>query len=43
VRARNGDKVLLVPSYGLPVVGILYDAIAGNDFCNGKIAPTLPN
>jgi len=41
--SKNGDKVLLVPSYGLPVVGILYDAIAGNDFCNGKIAPTLPN
>ena len=37
--AKNGDKVILVPSYGPPVVGILYDATAGNDYCNGHIAP----
>lgn len=24
------------------MVGILYDATAGNDFCNGKIAPVNP-
>ena len=36
--AKNGDKVVLIPSYGNPVVGILYDAVAGNDYCNGKIA-----
>ncbi len=41
--AKNGDKVVLFPSCGSPVVGILYDAVAGNDFCNGKIAPTLPS
>lgn len=41
--AKNGDKVLLVPSYGAPVVGILYDAAAVNDTCNGKLAPTSPN
>lgn len=41
--AKNGDKVVFLPSYGSPVVGILYDAKAGNDFCNGKIAPILPN
>lgn len=40
--ANNGDKVILIPSYGAPVVGILYDAIAGNDTCNGRIAPTSP-
>lgn len=40
--AKNGDKVLLVPSYGPPVVGILYDAVAGNDTCNGRIAPVSP-
>jgi hypothetical protein len=39
--AKNGDKVVLFPSYGNPVVGILYDAIAGNDYCNGRIAPIL--
>lgn len=41
--AHNGDKVMLIPSYGAPVVGILYDAKAGNDYCNGRIAPTSPN
>lgn len=41
--AKNGDKVLLVPSYGAPVVGILYDAVAGTDTCNGRIARTAPN
>lgn len=41
--AQNGDKVMLIPSYGAPVIGILYDAVAGNDFCNGRIAPTSPN
>jgi len=43
--AKNGDKVMLIPTNGTPVVGILYDASAGNDFCNGKlalIAPTNP-
>jgi hypothetical protein len=41
--AANGDKVLLIPSWGAPVVGILYDATAGNDNCNGKLAPCSPN
>ena len=41
--ARNGDKVVLIPSWGNPIVGILYDAQAGNDYCNGKIAPIAPN
>jgi hypothetical protein len=42
--AQNGDKVVLVPSYGgPPVIGILYDATAGNDYCNGKLAPIAPN
>ena len=36
--AKNGDKVVLVPEYGQPVAGILYDAVAGNDTCNGRIA-----
>jgi len=40
--AKIGDKVVLIPSYGSPVIGILYDATAGNDYCNGKIAPISP-
>ena len=41
--AKNGDKVLLIPEYGSPVAGILYDAIPGNDTCNGRIAITHQN
>jgi len=41
--AKNGDKVVLVPMYGAPVIGVLYDAVAGNDSCNGRIAPTNAN
>lgn len=40
--AKNGDKVVLF-GWGGPVVGILYDATAGNDYCNGKLAVTKPN
>jgi hypothetical protein len=38
--AKNGDKVVLFPAYGTPTVGVLYDAMAGNDHCNGRLAPT---
>jgi len=41
--AKNGDKVVLMSTYAAPFVGILYDATAGNDYCNGKIAPIKPN
>lgn len=46
--AKNGDKVLHVPNYGTPVIGVLYDAYVGNDYCNGRVAPiaatdTCPN
>jgi hypothetical protein len=37
--AKNGDKVVLFPSYGPPMLGILYDAVAGNDSCNGRMTP----
>lgn len=41
--AKNGDKVVLLPEhYGLPVVGVLYDATPGNDCCNGRLAPISP-
>lgn len=40
--AKNGDKVVLLPSSGVPIIGILYDAKAGNDYCNGRIAPIAP-
>lgn len=42
-KAKNGDKVVLLPQYGTPVIGILYDATVGNDTCNGRLAPIKPN
>lgn len=41
--AKNGDKVVLVASYGPPTIGILYDAVAGNNYCNGKLAIIAPS
>lgn len=42
--AKNGDKVILISPYDkTPVAGILYDATAGNDYCNGRIALTSPS
>ena len=44
--AKNGDRVMLVGNIGStwpkPVVGILHDATAGNDTCNGQLA-TVPS
>ena len=41
--AKNGDKVVVFPSYGAPYVGVLYDAVAGQDYCNGRVASTSPS
>ena len=41
--AENGDRVIMIPDHGAPVVGVLYDAIPGIDTCNGRIAPSAPN
>lgn len=35
--AKNGDKVVYFSHSG-PIIGILYDAQAGNDYCNGRLA-----
>ena len=39
--AKNGDMVIMcgVHASEKPIVGILYNAVAGNDHCNGYIAP----
>jgi hypothetical protein len=38
--AKNGDKVIQIGHDGRIVgVGVLYDAVAGNDYCNGNVAP----
>lgn len=37
--AKNGDRVVLLSEDGkILASGFLYDAQAGNDFCNGRIA-----
>lgn len=40
--AKNGDKVIQLSYEGGKVlgVGVLYDAVPGNDYCNGLVAPT---
>lgn len=44
--AQNGDKVVSLAGYGsgpvnINAIGILFDAVPGNDYCNGSIASTL--
>lgn len=41
--AKNGDKVMVFPGYGPAYVGIMYDSVAGNDHCNGKVAVCSPS
>ena len=43
--AKNGDRVVQLSSFGdakITAVGVLVDAVAGSDYCNGMIAPTVP-
>ena len=43
--AKNGDLVLSLDGFGAAVingVGVLHSAVAGNDYCNGGIAPIQP-
>lgn len=39
--AKNGDRVIQLSTEGgkVAAVGILHDAVAGNSYCNGNIAP----
>lgn len=37
--AKNGDKIVRLNGGSVEIVGILEDAVAGNDYCNGNIAP----
>jgi len=41
--AKNGDRVVLVNEYGTVAAGILYNAVAGNDSCNGRLAIPSPS
>lgn len=44
--ARNGDKIVQLSPSGAAKIeswGVLYDAVPGNDYCNGMIARTQQN
>lgn len=42
--ANNGDNVIVLAKSGYPAfAGILYNAVPGNDSCNGRVAITTPN
>lgn len=41
--AKVGDKVVAADGYNAPMVGVLYDAVPGNDYCNGKLAVISPS
>jgi hypothetical protein len=42
--AQNGDKIVKLDMTTGKVVafGVLHSAVAGNDYCNGNIAPIQP-
>ena len=40
--AKNGDKIIQLNDGKITHLGILHDATPGNDYCNGQIAPLLP-
>jgi hypothetical protein len=35
--AKNGDKIVLLAGGNIAAVGVLRDAVAGNDYCNGYV------
>jgi hypothetical protein len=38
--AKNGDTIVMLDNAGKIVhVGVLHDAVPGNDYCNGYMAP----
>ena len=37
--ARNGDKIVKLDGGKIVSFGVLHSATAGNDYCNGYIAP----
>ena len=40
--AKNGEKIVMLGEGGKIVAsGVLYDAVPGNDYCNGSIGATV--
>lgn len=41
--AKNGDRIVQIGYDGKIIAsGVLINAVAGNDYCNGQIAATFP-
>ncbi len=40
--AKNGDKIVKLNGGEVVSLGVLHSAVAGNDYCNGFIAPIQP-
>lgn len=41
--AKNGDIIIQIGFDGkINALGVLHSAVAGNDYCNGAIAPIQP-
>lgn len=38
--AKNGDRIIQIGFDGKLQLGVLVDAVAGNDYCNGTLLPT---
>ncbi len=38
--AKNGDKIVSLNGGKITSSGVLFDAVPGNDYCNGGIAQT---
>lgn len=38
--AKNGDKILQIDFGGKLQLGVLVDAVPGNDYCNGTLLPS---
>ena len=38
--AKNGDIIIQIENGRVKDLGVLHSAVAGNDYCNGMIAPT---
>lgn len=41
--AKNGDKIIQLQGGEVTSYGVLHSAVAGNDYCNGGIAPITSN
>jgi hypothetical protein len=39
--AKNGDTVVRLNGGKIEAMGVLHNAVPGNDYCNGTIAPLL--